>query len=99
MYKIAYAEAVADDLRDIRASERTRILNRIEVQLKHEPARQTRNRKVLVGLVPPWAHVAPAWELRVGKYRIFYDVDEAVGTVIVRAIRQKLPHQATEEIL
>ncbi len=75
------------------------ILDRIEVQLRYAPTRQSRNRKILVGLVPPWEHVDPVWELRIGEYRVFYDVDESRSTVIIRAIRRKPPHRTTEEIL
>ena len=99
MFEIAYSEAVADDLKLLRAGERSRILDRIEVQLSHEPTRQTRNRKLLIGLVPPWDHTPPVWELRIGEYRVFYDVDETVAVVLVRAIRHKPPHKMIEEIL
>lgn len=99
MYKITYSEGVADDLGRLTANERAGILDRIEVQLTYEPTRQTRNRKVLVGLVPPWDHVDAVWELRVGEYRVFYDVDHAQATVSIRAIRHKPPHKTTEEIL
>jgi mRNA-degrading endonuclease RelE of RelBE toxin-antitoxin system len=99
MYRILFSKDVADDLGHVTAKQRARILNRIEVQLKHEPTRQSRNRKILVGLVPPWEHVEPIWQLRVGEYRIFYDVDELRSTVIVRALRRKPPHKTTEEIL
>jgi mRNA-degrading endonuclease RelE of RelBE toxin-antitoxin system len=99
MYTIEYAEDVVDDLADVRAYERSQILDRIEEQLTHEPTRQTRNKKILMGLVPPWEHVAPVWELRMGRYRIFYDVDEALKVVVVRAIRYKPPQKTTEEIL
>lgn len=98
-YNIEYAEGVADDLANLRAYERTQILDSIEVQLAHEPTRQTRNRKILVGLLPPWEHVEPVWELRVGEYRVFYDVDEITSVVMIRAIRYKPPHKTTEEIL
>ncbi len=60
---------------------------------------ETRNKKKLVGLVPPWEHVEPVWELRVGEFRVFYDVDEVEARVVVRAVRRKPPHKATEEIL
>ena len=99
MYAIEYAEGIADDLASLRAYQRVRILDGIEAQLRHEPARQTRNRKILVGLLPPWGHVEPVWELRVGEYRVFCDVDEAAGVVSVRAIRHKPPHETTQEIL
>ena len=99
MYAIEYAEDVADDLANLRAYERAQILDRIEVQLTHQPTQQTRNKKILVGLVPPWEYEEPVWQLRIGQYRVFYDVDEAVSVVIIRAIRHKPPHKTTEEIL
>ncbi len=99
MYRIVYAASVATDLAALRARERARILDRIEEQLTYEPTHQTRNRKVIAGLVPPWEHEEPVWQLRVGGHRIFYDVDETASVVTVRAIRHKPPHQTTEEIL
>ena len=59
----------------------------------------TRNKKVLAGLKPPWEHEEPVWELRVGKYRVFYDVNEVDQRVMIRAVRAKPPHRTTEEIL
>jgi len=99
VYKITYCTAVAEDLKSLGAAERSHILDQIDVQLLHEPGKATRNRKILVGLVPPWEHVRPVWELRIGEYRVFYDLDEKAKLVIVRAIRHKPPHKATEEIL
>jgi mRNA-degrading endonuclease RelE of RelBE toxin-antitoxin system len=99
MYTIEYAGDVSDDLANLRTYERKRILDSIEKQLKYEPKRETRNRKPLVGLIPPWEHVEPVWELRVGEYRVFYDVDEVVSVVKIRAIRHKPQHKTIEEIL
>jgi mRNA-degrading endonuclease RelE of RelBE toxin-antitoxin system len=99
MYEILFTEDVANDLADLKAGERARVLDRIEVQLRYEPTRQTRHRKILVGLVPPWEHVELVWELRIGRYRVFHDVNEVELTVTVRAIRHKPPHSTTEEIL
>ena len=58
-----------------------------------------RNRKIIVGLVPPWEHSEPIWQLRIGEHRVFYDVDDEEQTVTIRAIRHKPPHKRTEEIL
>ncbi len=99
MYEIEYAEIVAEDLENLRAFERKQILDIIEKQLKHEPTRQTRNRKILQGLIPPWEHVEPVWELRVGKYRVFYDVNAETMVVMIRAIRRKPSGKRTEDIL
>jgi hypothetical protein len=54
---------------------------------------------MLSGLVPPWEHVPPVWELRIGELCVFYDVDEAAQVVSVRAVRHKPAHRTTEEIL
>jgi mRNA-degrading endonuclease RelE of RelBE toxin-antitoxin system len=99
VFIILYAEGVADDLAEIRKFERRQLLDQIEKQLIYEPTRESRNRKILRGLTPPWEHVPPIWELRVNEYRVFYDVDAAKGEVIVRAVRHKPPHKTTEEIL
>jgi mRNA-degrading endonuclease RelE of RelBE toxin-antitoxin system len=98
-YTIEYAEGVADDLAVLRASERKRVLDSIEKQLIYEPMRETRNRKMLRGLIPPWQHVEPVWELRIAQYRVFYDIDVVTGAVTIRAIRRKPPHKTTEDIL
>jgi mRNA-degrading endonuclease RelE of RelBE toxin-antitoxin system len=99
MFTVHFVESVADDLADLKASERQLILDRIDEQLSHQPTTPTRNRKMVPGLVPPWEHEQPVWELRVGLFRVFYDVNEAESKVIVRAIRLKPPHKTTEEIL
>ena len=99
MFTIVYAESVAADLRALRASDRARILDRIEEQLTYEPTREIRIRKIIAGLVPPWEHEEPVWQLRVGDHRVFYDVDEGAAVVTIRAIRYKPPHKTTEEIL
>ena len=49
MFTIEYAEGVVTDLKSMRIYERTRILDSIEAQLGNEPAKQTRNRKMIVG--------------------------------------------------
>jgi len=99
VYLIKYTDEVSDDLADLPAYERKRILDKIDEQLIHEPMVETRNRKPLWGLDPPWEHVEPVWELRIGEYRVFYDVDEVIFIVTIRVIRHKPPHKTTEEIL
>ena len=99
MYKITYSRSVAVDLKGLPPHHRSEILDRIEVQLRHEPTRSTRNRKIIPGLVSPWDQVEPVWELRIGEYRAFYDVNEEKRIVTIRAIRHKPSHKKTEEIL
>jgi len=99
MYRIEYAEGITEDLALLRAYERKKILDRLEKQLRYEPTKTTKNRKPLPGLIPPWEYIEPVWELRIGEYRVFYDVDDQLTLVMVRAIRHKPPHKTTEEIL
>ena len=99
MYSIHFAEGAIDDLAELRAFDRKRVMDAVESQLGLQPLTQTRNRKPLVpGDVPPWEHEPPVWELRVGELRAFYDVDEDIGRVVVRAVRRK-SRQTTKEIL
>lgn len=99
MYGIRFEENVEAELAGIRAFEARRILERIKGQLSHEPTHVTRNRKRLRGRVAPFRAVAPTWELRVGEYRVFYDVSEQEKVVVVRAVRRKPPDKTTEEFV
>ena len=87
------------DLEKLDAHGRRRLLDAVETQLLVQPTTPTRNRKLLVSLIPPWTAEPPIWELRVGEYRIFYDVAEDERVVYVRAIRSKPSGQTTEDIL
>lgn len=98
-YVIDYADGVEDDLASIRAYDRSLILDNIDGQLLHEPNQQTRNKKPLFGLVPPWLGIMPVWELRIGDFRVFYDIDVEGLVVTVQAIRLKPPDRTTEDIL
>ena len=99
MFEIRFAEGVEDDLRKIRIYYRNQILDAIEEQLAHEPETRTENRKLLENLIPPWQTVASIWELRVGEYRVFYDVSPTESVVYVRAVRRKRRGTKTEDIL
>jgi mRNA-degrading endonuclease RelE of RelBE toxin-antitoxin system len=99
VFEIRFAEGVEEDLRKIRMFYRNQILDAIEEQLTHEPNTRTKNRKLLENLIPPWQSVAPIWELRVGEYRVFYDVSPPESAVYVRAVRRKPRGTKTEDIL
>lgn len=99
VFEIRFAEGVEEDLRNIRIYYRNQILDAIEEQLAREPEIRTRNRKLLDNLIPPWQTVAPIWELRVGEYRVFYDVSATESVVYVRAVRRKPRGTKTEDIL
>jgi mRNA-degrading endonuclease RelE of RelBE toxin-antitoxin system len=99
VYEIRFAGAVEAELREIQPFYRNILLDQIEVQLAQEPRRLTKNRKLVINLNPPWEAVPPLFELRVGEYRIFYDVDVGNQTVFVRAVRRKTRKDRTKDIL
>jgi len=99
MWAIRFARDVEKDLKKITAHDRRMVFDAIAIQLSYEPAAATRNRKLLMNLVPPWVTEPPIWELRVGKYRVFYDISEEDRTVYVRAVREKSHGKTTEEVL
>lgn len=78
---------------------RRQIAQAIREQLVHQPTVTTRNRKELTDPRPSFECESPLWELRVGSYRVFYDVDGAAEIVFVRAIREKPPHANMEDVL
>lgn len=97
-YAIFVHETAADEIEALRAYDQRRVLAAIEEQLSQQPTGATRRRKCLVGLVPRFEHVLPIWELRVGDFRVFYDVDQAQNQVHIRAVRRKMPSETTEDI-
>ena len=78
-YSVVYRpETVTEDLPRIPRNMQTRIMRAIESRLMTEPARYgERLRRSLTGL----------WKLRVGDYRVCYEIQGR--TVTVRAIRSR----------
>jgi mRNA-degrading endonuclease RelE of RelBE toxin-antitoxin system len=83
IYTINYTESALDDIGWYRTFEQHIILDGIDVQLRAEPLTETRNRKPLA------ENNLGAWEVRIGKYRVFYTTDEATQCVEVRAVGHK----------
>lgn len=98
-FTILFSKSVKQDLRDLRAYDWRIVLDAIETQLSDAPTLETRKRKLLRNLSPPFDAVPPIWQLRVKQFRVFYDVDESWYRVHVRAVREKPAHTHTEEIL
>lgn len=98
-FTIVFSEGVRGDVEGFRAYDRQILLDTIAAQLVHSPHVETKQRKRLHNLAPPFEAIPPIWQLRVGFFRVFYDVDEEKHRVYVRAIRRKPAHLKTEEIL
>ncbi len=84
MYEIELTAKAREDLMWFRKNERAEILDGIDVNLMYEPTIETRNRKRLR------PNQTAEWELRLGKYRVLYDVEEKIRIVSVEAIGIKL---------
>ena len=83
VFHLEITESARDDLRFLQPFEQRHILDAIAQQLLNEPLTATRHRK------PLRPNDLSTWELRIGKYRIFYDVEEESATVRVKAIGWK----------
>jgi mRNA-degrading endonuclease RelE of RelBE toxin-antitoxin system len=99
-FDVELAEGAQDELNGLRAFEHRRVLEAVATQLANQPNVETRNRKRLgEGLTADFEFVPPLWELRVGEFRVFYEVDEAANRVTVHAVREKPPGMTTAEVL
>ena len=89
MFEIFVHELAERELAELRPFERNRIIQQIEAKLRHEATKPTRHRKELRALIACFEAVPPIWELRVGDYRVFYDVDAIERVVFILAIGVK----------
>jgi mRNA-degrading endonuclease RelE of RelBE toxin-antitoxin system len=84
MFTIDLSDDALEELRQFRKRDSTIILDEIERQLTYQPNVETRNRK------PLRAHPLGEWELRIDKFRVFYDIDIENETVLVKAVGVKI---------
>jgi mRNA-degrading endonuclease RelE of RelBE toxin-antitoxin system len=76
-YRIDYSPEAVDHLAGLTARQSATVLDVVVRQLSHEPARATRNRKVLR------ANPVAPWELRIGALRVYYELREDPAPVVV----------------
>lgn len=83
-YRIELTKKAMADIAALKVFDRKRVVDGIEAQLVNEPAVETRNRKRLRpnGLAE--------WELRIGIFRVFYDVPGTNDVVKVVAVGYKV---------
>ncbi len=82
-YKVEFTERAAGQLGQFAKSARNVILDSVRSQLIHQPNVETRNRKLLRE-----SDLAD-WELKVRKYRVFYDLDQNQKIVRIVAVGYK----------
>lgn len=83
IFSVRYVESAKEELRQLPSFHRQWIVDEVSRQLAREPTVQTRRRKQLRGVG------TAIWQLRIGGFRVFYDIDAAKRNVTVRAIRRK----------
>ena len=80
-YRVEYSPECEGHLRALAARDRVIVLDAVDEQLIHQPTAETRNRK------PMRPNPLAPWELRIGKFRVYYDVSETPEAVVhVRAV-------------
>jgi mRNA interferase RelE/StbE len=76
-FEIILAPEAVEDLRRLKANERTAIKEALEAHLRHEPTKTSRSRiKRLRGIA------RPQYRLRVERVRVFYDVSGSTIEVL-----------------
>jgi len=83
MFAIRFTPEAIEDLRWYTKQDRKRIIGEIEACLTYQPSRETRNNKRLR------PNRLAEWELRVERFRVFYDIDEVEAMVRIEAIGHK----------
>ena len=83
MYQLDFSPEAREDLRWLRNYDQKRILEETETQLLHQPDQVTRNQKRLR------PNKLAEWELRIGAFRVFYEVDATNAMVKIAAVGYK----------
>jgi mRNA-degrading endonuclease RelE of RelBE toxin-antitoxin system len=84
-FEIEFTATAADHVRAYQKFEQQIVLEAIAEQLAHEPTAETRNRKRL------GENELSDWELRIQKFRVFYDVilEDNRRVVKIKAVGHK----------
>lgn len=84
MYEIILKQLAVEDLDRLRKRDAAMIADAMEEHLSHEPCKESRSRiKRLRGVTDP------DYRLRVGEYRVFYNVDTPARTVVILRVMSK----------
>ena len=78
-YTIQYSPETEEHLGALTARQRSMIFDAVDDQLTHQPTVETKHRK------PMRPNPIAPWELRIGKLRVYYDVQDDPEKQIGRA--------------
>ena len=82
-FDIEFSDRARENLKEFRKRDQQILVDAIAAKLTDEPDKPTRQRKKLQD-----NELAP-WELRVGDFRVFYDINSDQEIVVVLAIGKK----------
>lgn len=82
-YDIEVTEEAKADLNYYTVAEQKIVVSETRGQLEDQPSTETRNRKKLRD------NPIATWELRIGKFRIFYEVEGSTHLVTIIAVGHK----------
>lgn len=99
-FTVQLDQPARSELERLRSYGQRRITDAMRAHLTDTPHVETRNRKRFRREQrADFRYTPPLWELRVGDFRVLYDVDVSEETVFVHAVRHKPPGTTTEEVL
>jgi mRNA-degrading endonuclease RelE of RelBE toxin-antitoxin system len=84
VYAIEFTPQALDDLKALRRFDQQLVRGGVKAQLLYEPAVPATGRKRMR------PNEIAGWELKIGKFRVFYNVEEPVRVVTIEAIGVKL---------
>ena len=87
MYEIEFTPSALEDLQSFRKFEQQQVIEEIETQLTYEPTVETRNR---FRMRP---NEVAEWELRIDRFRVFYNVEQQVRIVSIEVVGYKIGSQ------
>ncbi len=80
-YRVEYSPDTDDHIQVLTARLQAIVLDEVDKQLVHQPSVETKNRR------PMRPNPIAPWELRIGKLRVYYDVEEEPEKVVrIRAV-------------
>jgi mRNA-degrading endonuclease RelE of RelBE toxin-antitoxin system len=86
-YEIEFDQDAVDELAALRPFDRSVVLDAIEASLRHEPLTPSRHRKPVIP-VDVTIEAGITWELRVGDFRVYYDVVPPANVVVIRIVQK-----------
>lgn len=92
-FQVHYEELVLSDLSGLRAFDRSRIMDEAEALLANRPNVAEGHKKIL-----KLKDGSTIWQLRVGEFRVLYDVDINASMVKVRRVLSK-GRRTTKEMM